>query len=81
VDAVALISPAIQLAAIMAANERRFDVTCPWTEPSLEGSAQKSCGLRDCGRGVGVLVIGLSSTESWIALRREPRQEGVTTCE
>src|SRR6266700_833941 len=32
--AVALVSPAIRLAGVVAANERRFDVTYPWTEQS-----------------------------------------------
>lgn len=34
VGAVALVSPAIQLAGVVAANERRFGVTYPWTEQS-----------------------------------------------
>jgi pimeloyl-ACP methyl ester carboxylesterase len=34
VDAVALISPAIRLPAVVALNERRFNVTYPWTEQS-----------------------------------------------
>jgi hypothetical protein len=34
VGAVALVSPAIRLAGVVAANERRFDVTYPWTEQS-----------------------------------------------
>ncbi len=34
VSAVALISPAIRLASVVAANERRFDVTYPWSERS-----------------------------------------------
>ena len=34
VSAAALISPVIQLAEVVAANERRFDVTYPWSEAS-----------------------------------------------
>jgi pimeloyl-ACP methyl ester carboxylesterase len=34
VAAVALVSPAIRLAGVVAANERRFGVTYPWTEQS-----------------------------------------------
>jgi pimeloyl-ACP methyl ester carboxylesterase len=34
VDAVALVSPAIRLAGVVAANERRFHVTYPWTAQS-----------------------------------------------
>jgi hypothetical protein len=34
VGAVALVSPAIRLAGVVAANERRFGVTYPWTEQS-----------------------------------------------
>jgi len=34
VSAAVLISPVIQLAEVVAANERRFDVTYPWSDPS-----------------------------------------------
>jgi len=34
VSAVALVSPAIRLAAVVAANERRFETTYPWTSAS-----------------------------------------------
>lgn len=34
VSAVALVSPAIRLAAVVAANEKRFDTTYPWTRAS-----------------------------------------------
>jgi pimeloyl-ACP methyl ester carboxylesterase len=36
VSAVALISPAIRLASVVAANERRFGVTYPWSERSRQ---------------------------------------------
>ena len=34
VQAVALVSPAVQLSAVVGANERRFGVTYPWTDAS-----------------------------------------------
>ena len=40
VSAVALISPAIRLASVVAANERRFDVTYPWNERSRAAAEQ-----------------------------------------
>ena len=40
VAAVALISPAIRLASVVAGNERRFDVTYPWSERSREVAAR-----------------------------------------
>jgi dienelactone hydrolase len=36
VSAAVLISPVIQLAEVVAANERRFDVTYPWTDASRQ---------------------------------------------
>jgi hypothetical protein len=36
----ALVSPAIRLAAVVAANERRFGVTCPWTARSRAAAAR-----------------------------------------
>jgi pimeloyl-ACP methyl ester carboxylesterase len=38
VHAVALISPALQLSAVVGANERRFGVTYPWSEASLRAA-------------------------------------------
>ena len=38
VSAVALVSPAIRLAAVVEANERRFGVTYPWTERSRQAA-------------------------------------------
>lgn len=40
VSAAALISPVIQLAEVVAANERRFAVTYPWTDASREVAAR-----------------------------------------
>jgi dienelactone hydrolase len=40
VNAAALISPVIQLAEVVAANERRFNVTYPWTDASREIAAK-----------------------------------------
>jgi dienelactone hydrolase len=40
VSAAALISPVIQLAEVVAANERRFDVTYPWSDASREVAAR-----------------------------------------
>jgi hypothetical protein len=36
VQAVALVSPAVRLSAVVGANERRFGVTYPWTDASRE---------------------------------------------
>lgn len=40
VGAVALVSPATRLAGVVALNERRFDVTYPWTEQSRAAAAR-----------------------------------------
>jgi dienelactone hydrolase len=40
VGAAALISPVIQLAEVVAANERRFQVSYPWTDASREAAAR-----------------------------------------
>jgi dienelactone hydrolase len=40
VSAAALISPVIQLAEVVGANERRFDVTYPWSDASRQVAAR-----------------------------------------
>jgi dienelactone hydrolase len=40
VGAAALISPVIQLAEVVAANERRFQVSYPWSDASREAAAR-----------------------------------------
>lgn len=72
VSAVALVSPATRLASIVAANERRFEVTYPWSEKSRAVAAQLDfvairggarartrpsvAACRTCGQGDGRVV-------------------------
>jgi pimeloyl-ACP methyl ester carboxylesterase len=70
VGAVALVSPAIRLAGVVGANERRFDITYPWTEQS-RAAAERLDFVSRAGelvkRGAAVLlVVGALDDEAGI---------------
>jgi len=70
VGAVALVSPAIRLAGVVGANERRFDITYPWTEQS-RAVAERLDFVSRAGelvkRGAAVLlVVGALDDEAGI---------------
>jgi alpha-beta hydrolase superfamily lysophospholipase len=59
-SAVALVSPAIRLASVVAANERRFDVTYPWSEASRAVAERLDFVARAdeiAARGAAVLLV------------------------
>lgn len=76
VSAVALVSPAIRLASIVAANERRFEVTYPWNERSRAVAAHLDFVARAddvAARGVpALLVVGSRDDAEGV---RTPAQE------
>jgi hypothetical protein len=60
VRAAALISPAVQLAAVVGANERRFGVTYPWSDASRRAADRLDFVARSdeiAGSGADVLLV------------------------
>jgi hypothetical protein len=72
--AVALVSPAIRLADVVAANERRFDVTYRWTEQSRAAAERLDFVARAgelANRDAAVLlVVGALDYQAGIWARR-----------
>jgi pimeloyl-ACP methyl ester carboxylesterase len=76
VSAIALISPALRLASVVAANERLFDVTYPWSDDSRKVAAEldfvaRARELAPHG-GPTLLVVGAEDDKEGIA---DPAEE------
>jgi pimeloyl-ACP methyl ester carboxylesterase len=76
VSAIALISPALRLASVVAANERLFDVTYPWSDDSRKVAAEldfvaRAPELAPHG-GPTLLVVGAEDDKEGIA---DPAEE------
>jgi predicted esterase len=70
IAAVALVSPALRLASIVAANERRFGVTYPWSDESRAVAAELDFVARApelAGRAPALIVVGADDDAEAIA--------------
>jgi alpha-beta hydrolase superfamily lysophospholipase len=82
VRAAALVSPAIRLPAVVAANERRFDVTYPWTEQSRAAARRLDFVARAdeiAERDAAVLlVVGADDDEAGIRTPAEQLRQALS---